>query len=211
MNTQKTRKNTKENRKVVTNQEKNIQENCGSELIERSKYSLDLINYWIKSADSKISISGGIISIVVAVLVFVAENLLSKVDTTNGYTESWRFCFIVTSAVAVISFLYSLFCHFNALSPNFFSGDTSGGQSKRKKCCIFFEDIKDYKNAEEYKHVMKKITEKQFVDDILQEVYSNSHICSKKMHEFKKGLWSAFLSIAMIMGSVICYVKMYHQ
>ena len=112
----KTRKDIKGNRKGAAPQDKPIlEEKHDSCLLERSKYSLDLINTWITSADSKISTSCGIVSVVVAVLVFVAENILSKIDRTNGAIELWKIWFIITAAGAVITFLLSLiaFCLFS--------------------------------------------------------------------------------------------------
>lgn len=212
MSTSRTRKDTTEKIKAATPQEKNVPEEMrDSGLLERSKYSLDLINTWITSADSKISTSCGIVSVVVAVLVFVVENILSKIDTANGAIEPWKTLFIVAALIAVIMFLISLFCHLRALSPSFFSGKDKSKQSKKEKCCIFYEDIKDYKNADEYIRAVRKMSEDQFVDNILQEAYCNSDICSKKMHEFKKGLWTAFASIVMIIVCAVCYFQMYHH
>ena len=211
MSTLKTRKDTKENRNNTEFQEKNIpavKHDC--DLFERSKYSLDLINGWIASADSKISTSCGIVTVVVAVVAFVAGNILSKIETVNGAIEPWRTIFIVCALIGVITFLLSLFCHVRALSPNFFSGRDKSEKSERSKCCIFYEDIKDYKNADEYIRSMRALSEEQFVDDILREVFCNSDICSKKMHEFKNGLWIAFASIVMIILCALCYIQMYH-
>ena len=211
MSTPKTRKDTKGNRKGAAPQEKPIpEEKHDTGLMERSKYSLDLINTWITSADSKISTSCGIVS-VVAVLVFVAENILSKIDRANGAIEPWKTLFIITAAGSVITFILSLFFHLLALSPKFFAGKNTGDQSKNKKCNIFYEDIKDYKDAEDYISAVRKISENQFVDDVLRETYYNSKICSTKMHRFKIGLWTAFASIVLILICALCYFQMYHH
>lgn len=212
MSTPKTRKDTKGNRKGAAPQDKPIpEEKHDSGLLERSKYSLDLINTWITSADSKISTSCGIVSVVVAVLVFVAENILSKIDRANGAIEPWKTLFIITAAGSVITFILSLFFHLLALSPKFFAGKNTGDQSKNKKCNIFYEDIKDYKDAEDYISAVRKISENQFVDDVLRETYYNSKICSTKMHRFKIGLWTAFASIVLILICALCYFQMYHH
>ena len=209
MSTPKTRKDTKGNRKGAAPQEKPIpEEKHDTGLMERSKYSLDLINTWITSADSKISTSCGIVSVAVAVLVFVAENILSKVSTANGIIDPWK---TRTAAGAVITFTLSLFFHLLALSPKFFAGKNTGDQSKNKKCNIFYEDIKDYKDAEDYISAVRKISENQFVDDVLRETYYNSKICSTKMHRFKIGLWTAFASIVLILICALCYFQMYHH
>ena len=212
MSTPKTRKDTKGNRKGTAPQDKPIpEEKHDSGLLERSKYSLDLINTWITSADSKISISCGIVSVVVVVLVFVAENILSKINTANGAIEPWKTRFIITAAGAVLTFILSLFFHLLALSPKFFAGKSTGNQSKNTKCNIFYEDIKDYIDAEDYISTVRKMSENQFVNDVIRETYYNSKICSMKMHRFKIGLWTALVSIVLIFICALCYFLMYHH
>lgn len=211
MNTSKTNTDTKGNRKPPVAQEKTVSEGKNdSGLLDRSMYCLDLINGWITSADSKISTSCGIVSVVVSVLVFVLENALSKIDISNGAMEPWKTLFIITGLGAVIAFVSSLFFHFFALSPNFFTGQNKGDHSK-KKCNIYYDDIKDYKDADEYISEVRKMSENQFVDDVFLEVYSNAKICSKKMHRFKKGLWIAFVSIVLILNCAMCYFLMYYH
>lgn len=211
MSISKTRKDTMGSREPAAIQGKSIsKEMRDNGLLERSKYSLDLINGWIVSADSKISTSCGIVSVAVAALIFVAENALSKIDTTRGAIEPWKTCFIVTGLGVVSTFVMSLLFHFLALSPRFLTGKNSGDQSK-KKCNIFYEDIKDYKDAEEYINAVRNMSEGKFVDDVLRESYYNSKICSKKMHRFKIGLWMAFASIVLILICSLCYFLMYHH
>ena len=210
MSTEKTGKNTKGNRKATQISGQTVPvDKSNKDLLERSKYSLDLVNGWIASADSKISTSCGIISVVVAVLVFVAENILSKVDTANGIVESWKWGFFITVVCALITFLLSLFFHFFALNPSFFPDKKKNDRTPKKKCNIFYEDIKDYKGTEEYISVAREMSEDQFIDDILREVHINSDICSKKMHRFRIGLWLAFIAIVLIFICAFCYFRMY--
>ena len=212
MSTEKTGKNTKGNRKPTQISGQTVPaDKSNKDLLERSKYSLDLVNGWIASADSKISASCGIVSVAVAVLVFVAENILSKISTANGIiNESWKAGFFITAVCAVITFLLSLFFHLIALSPSFLPGKKKNDQGKNKKCNIFYEDIKDYKSAEEYVSAARRMSEDQFIDDVLREVHANSGICSKKMHRFRFGLWFAFVTIVLIILCARCYFGMYH-
>lgn len=45
-------------------------------LLDQSKYTLDLVNTWINGADTKVSVSCGIFSVIIAAIVFAAENIL---------------------------------------------------------------------------------------------------------------------------------------
>lgn len=210
MSTEKTGKNTRGNRKPTQISAHTVPvDKSNKGLLERSKYSLDLVNGWIATADSKISTSCGIVSVAVAVLVFVAENILSKVSTANGIIDPWKTRFLIAVVLTTIAFLLSLFFHILALNPSFFSGKGKSNDNKKKKCNIFFEDIKEYKDAEEYICSVRKMSEDQFIDDILRETYANSDICSKKMHRLKIGVWCAFATIVLIFVCVFCYFKMY--
>ena len=48
-------------------------------LLDQSKYTLDLVNTWINGADTKVSVSCGIFSVIIAAIVFAAENILGNI------------------------------------------------------------------------------------------------------------------------------------
>ena len=209
MSTEKTRKNTKGNRAPRTTPEQASQvAKTEQNLLDRSKYNLGLVNSWIFAADSKISTSCGIVSVVTGVLVFVSENLLSKIPTDNGVDCKYEVLFVFFSIGAVITFLLSLFFHLWALSPSFLSGF---GKTNINRSVVFYEDIKNYESAEQYVQAVKKTPEDKYVDEIFAEVYYNSIICSDKMHRFKIGEWLALGSIVLILLSSLFYVLMYHH
>ena len=51
--------------------------------LEQSKYSLDLVNTWISSADTKVSICSGVLSVVVAAVVFCANLIMGWVNVDD--------------------------------------------------------------------------------------------------------------------------------
>lgn len=124
-------------------------------LLDRSRYNLELVNGWFIAADSKTSASCGIVSVVVAVLVYVAENLLSKLLTENGIDGNWKMLFMFSAISAVLTFILSVFFHIWALSPSFLS--ESNNKTNTMKPIIFFEDIREFKNVTEYIEVAKKL------------------------------------------------------
>ena len=204
MSSQKIQKNTRETKKEIINDN-----NRDERILERSKDTLVLINGWIASADSKISTSCGIISVIVAIIVFVAENILSKIDRVNGAINPWKSLFIFFAVVSMIMFILSLISYLSALCPSFFKGEST--ETLKRKCNIFYEDIRGYTDVEEYTRAFKRMTDKQYINDVIFEIYNNSQICSKKMHKFKRGLWFSFVCVACIIACSICYFMMYYH
>ena len=152
-------------------------------LLDRSRYNLELVNGWFVAADSKTSASCGIVSVAVAVLVYVAENLLSKLLTENGIDGNWKMLFMFSAISAVLTFILSVFFHIWALSPSFLS--ESNNKTNTMKPIIFFEDIREFKNVTEYIEVAKRTTEDEYTEEIFREVYYNATICSKKCIDSK--------------------------
>ena len=217
MNTNKQQKNKKKNK----NEERSkilagIKEECSSTL-DRSKYSLELVNGWIIAADTKVSISCGVFSFMVAVLVFVAENILNKIDKSAGVNTRIYLFFIVAMVISAITFLISIFLHLKAISPSFKSEERI-----KRNCCplnkdinmqndfsLFYDKIRRFESPEEYIQSAHNCSEKQFEEEVLREVYINSGICTNKMKRFKRGIWLGWISILLIVSCSILYYCAY--
>lgn len=200
-------KNTAQNKTI--SQATTWSESKDSSLPERSKYTLELVNNNIANADSKVSISSGVFSVVVAVIVFIAENILKDIDKTNGINPTyhrWFVCLVILSAVV---FLGSEFFHLWAISPSFFAEKKDKQRKKKPTFSIFYDEIRQFENFELYIEAAKKATESCFETEVLKEVYFNSKICSNKMKRFKVGLWLGGLSVALIIASCILYYCSY--
>ena len=99
-NMARTGKNTRVNEDRKTQAEKQVQqktENSQSEnttggskstvdekAIERNKYVFELVNMWIGNADNKINIAFAMLSALVAVVVFITDNLLSDIPISQN-------------------------------------------------------------------------------------------------------------------------------
>lgn len=185
-----------------------------SSLLERSQYSLDLVNSWINGADTKVSISCGVFSVIIAVIVFAAENILGKLERPeqiNCLMYTW-FQFIL--CITVIAFLVSIFFHLWAINPCFFSeADSSKKLSKKKSVkpafSIFYDEIRSFESPADYINAAKNVLEDQFTDEVLKEVYYNSKICSQKMRRFKIGITLAGITIVLSIVSCILYYCAY--
>ncbi len=213
MNTVGKRKNISLNKNYKQEKDTGLSESSSS-LLERSKYSLDLVNTWINVADTKVSISCGVFSVIIAVIVFVAENLLGKLDEPEQINGHIYTLFLIAVLITVIIFLVSIFFHIGAISPSFFSGSKSSKKQSKKRAVqptfsIFYDEIRAFKNPADYVEAAKGISEEQFTDEILKEVYCNSKICSKKMRRFKVGIVFAFMAILLSIFSCILYYCAY--
>lgn len=170
--------------------------------IECNKYVLELVNSWINNADSKISIACGISSVVFAVIAFGAENILGKmhVKEVDGFLI---ILFYIAVVIAGLTFLLGLWFYFWALNPSL----TSAKNPIRKpKYSIFYDDIKEFGNVDDYINCVSRASIRDFNKEILQEIYINSKICSKKIRCFKIGMWLSVIAIAAaVLGSAFYY------
>ena len=171
--------------------------------IENNKYTLDLVNGWINNADTKISISCGISSVVFAIILFFAENILCKLDYSKGINSCYIPWIMLFGIGGVGCFLVSLWFCFWALNPNLASSKI---KAQNKDYSIFYEDIKCLTEPE-YIASANDATDEAFNEEILREIHINSGICSKKMHRFKIGMWYSVISIVgIVVGSFLIYL-----
>lgn len=184
----------RENNRVVDNDEIN-------------KYNLDLVNTWIANLDTKVSISCGIFSIVIAVLVFTSENYFNNLEIVGVKRSCCLIAFGWNAVLAGLSFVISVIMHFVAITPNMF------GEKKEKdnkiEYSIFYENIRKFKDVNAYKEEVKKARENNFTDELLNEIYYNSVICSKKMHLFTSAVRIGTVSIILTITSVVLYYFAY--
>ena len=202
MSTKKEKRSTEHEKSTMPDIQKN------NEQLDRSRYTLDLVNGWISSADSKIGTFGTVLAVVAAVFVYIADKLFSYVDTsvlTNPLLLTWSKIFAVLSSVTlVIAVLYCLL----SLSPSLQSS-FSCKVKNINHFSIFYEDIARMDSAEEYIRLAKESTEENFTDEVMRETYINSGICSKKMHRFRKGAIASVLSIIFYIGWILFYILAY--
>lgn len=171
---------------------KETEKNTNPLNVESNKYTLELVNGWINNADTKISIACGISSVVLAVIAFGAENILGDLAKNNGLNGYVMSLFGLAFAVACVTFLASLWYYFLALNPSLIS---SKSEIEKPKYSIFYKDISRFANVDAYMECTKDVTEEEFNQELMREIYINSDICTKKMQRFKSGMWCSVISI----------------
>lgn len=173
--------------------------------IEQNQFVLEQTNAWINNADTKVSISCGLISAVFAIIAFFCENFATEISrkTILMYPILFK-CAVVFAGVAVLTFFIALFFYFSAISPRFW------GFKKNPKCqhqySMFYEDIATFCCADKYVDCVMHATEKQYHEEIQKEIFFNSKICSEKMHKYKTGLKISFLSILLAVVATVLFI-----
>ena len=77
------------------------------------------------------------------------------------------------------------------------------------KSHFYFGGIASFSNVQEFKHSVKKMSEEEIVDELLNQLYTNSVICSKKFNNFKNGLFYSLIGLISIIVLFIIGVIIY--
>lgn len=171
--------------------------------IDNNKYTLDSVNSWIGNVDQKINISCGISSLVVATIGIGAGNILIKMAEGANLNNSIMVYFYGVLVIFLFTFLTSLWFYFWALNPTLTSGKS---KIEKAKYSIFYKDISNFANVDDYMESVEKATEEDFNKELLREVYINSGICTRKMNRFKIGMW---LSVVAVFSAVLACILFY--
>ena len=179
--------------------------NGNGDKLERSKYTYDLVNSWIDNADNKVSVSCAIFTGAFGVITFLSE----KVSTSQTINQCWRCCYHITFIVSVVFLMASLLFYVLAINPNLGKGGVKKTRKmNKKKYPIFFGDIAELELSE-YKNLMNRGTDQDFINELHTETHYNSRVCITKMKNYRIGLWLSFMSIVISMGSWFSHYMMY--
>ena len=174
-----------------------------ADMLDRGKYAFDQVNPWIFNADNKVSISCGIFTGVFGVITFLAERSKEPTEMTT-INECCQSIYMVSFVLSLVIMSISILFYVLAINPNIASNEPR----TKKKVPIFYGDIEKFCNCQ-YKKAILNASDKDFLDEILNETHLNSVICTRKMRMYKMGLWSSFAAVGMAAISWIAHFLMY--
>lgn len=155
--------------------------------IDNNENVLNLINYWITSADNKIEIAMAIYSVIFSIFGYFGFDKISEYKKINS-CAFWPI--FIALIVSVIIFAISIFFYVSALVPRFTGFE-------KKDYSIFYEEIKLFKDKNEYIESVMNSDQINYNEELMSEAYFNSKICSKKMHKFKAGIILSLIAIIL--------------
>lgn len=155
-------------------------------------------NEWIKTADSKIGI---ISSIMFAVYAIIGAYMVSYIKGIKDYAENagLKIFSIVLFGLSLLAFVVTLVFIVIAITPRCFGSK----YSPEKRNSYFYADVNLYKKAKEFIDEAKKESYEDRVNSILEEVFINSRLCTKKMRWLTAITWILSLAIAFNILAVI--------
>ena len=177
----------------------------GENRAERSKYVYGLVNGWIENADSKVGISCGIFTGVFGVVTFLTERYIKALPNAI-INECWRCLYKISFILSCIAMAVAVILYAMAVIPNLKSSGNK--KPKQKKYPLFYGDISAL-SFTKYRALMEKGTEKDFVDELILESWTNSGICMRKMKLYKAGVILSIVAVLLALLSMASHFLMY--
>lgn len=160
--------------------------------------SLELINNWIANVDTKISFTLAFIGILLG---FILSNGTPTAYTTlftNIEASSVSCCNIVSVIMITSLFLSSFICVIyliKGLTATVNTSDTN-------KHSMFFFGAVASTSLSDYNEKFVELKDKDILNDLVEQVHTNSRICNKKFANYNKSI--RWLIIAVVLVFICC-------
>lgn len=153
---------------------------------------LAIINTWISNFDSKSSLALGLLGVIMG-FVFKGDKpillpqllKLLKLEEVSGYEIIVAIMIIglhLSIIIAIIRFMIVITARIN--NPN----------KSTLKSKFFFGSICDFE-LDDYKNNISFMTDKDIINDLVEQIHTNSNICTIKAKNYKLGIYALFSTI----------------
>lgn len=163
---------------------------------------LERIDLWINNADTKISYLLAFLGIV-ATIIFTSDSVMQKIIAcfNNVLKLSKQDIENILSLLVIILVLNLVF--FIAKSIYYLLKASVAKIDiihTNKSSTLFFGSIAT-NTIEQFKDKVKKQTKEELEDDIIEQIFINSKICSEKMKNYNKAI--KYLKISMVLFIIV--------
>lgn len=160
------------------------QQNTSSAFEKEDAYrSLEMINTWISNLDTKVSFALALVGVLIGVIfseglpnAFQRISEVSKLAELNGGE-------IIAALLVGVLYLTS-FCSVY----NFMMAIIARIKNENNAPSIFFFGSIGAMGLQNYKDKVNHLTETQLLEDLEEQIHTNSKICSKKAKWYNKGI-----------------------
>lgn len=159
---------------------------------ESAQFTLEQVNAWINNVDGKVSnalaFSGVLIGFILiqgTPKAFTRLTTLESVGFSSFLNAALVVSLYVVSLVSICFFLSAVLCRVTIPSDI--------------KSHLFFGSIQTMA-YQEYCKEFKDLTEDAYIAELLEQIHTNSTICSKKVAYYNQGVWALFAAV------ILCFV-----
>lgn len=179
--------------------------NDGIYSIDDAYRNLDNINLWIVNSDTKASIILGLIGVLFTIIFSNANFLILLIKLINEIFDNIMFSDIIYLVIMIFSialFINGIYKLILVLIPKLKLNINN------EKSILYFESICSFESVNDFKHKVYHIKKVELLDDLLNQIYINSNICSKKFNNYNAGLRSVtygtlIFSIFYVVGILV--------
>lgn len=152
--------------------------------------TLELTNSWVNNVDTKISFALALVGVLSAFIFTVGlpraiQNVVNKgnwASLTGG---------------DVIAVLFVTLLYFACLSSIICLLLGMIARTKANGDSLFFFGTISAKKFEDYKKKLKHLEEEHILDDLIEQIHTNSQICKKKMSYYNKGIRLLLVTVTL--------------
>lgn len=165
---------------------------------EDAYQTLGLINAWISNVDTKVSFALTLAGVLIGIIFgegfpnafqrVTEVSRIAELDGTEIVEIIWVSLLYLCIFFSIISFIWAI---------------TARVKNPNKVSSIFFFGAISSMDLAKYKENINQITEDKIVEDLVEQIYTNSRICSEKVKWYNRGIY--FLIFA-IMIWFICII-----
>ncbi len=159
---------------------------------EDAYQTIALINSWINNVDAKTSFA---LAYVTALMGFAFTDGIPDVFTELKDASVWTFSLGLKLMVVSALYITSIGAILNLFMAIFARVKNDSG----KKSMMFFGTIAEM-NLNEYKAKTMNMDDKDITKDLLEQVHTNSRICTQKINRYNKGIK------CLIIATAICFI-----
>ena len=161
--------------------------------------SLEMINNWIANVDTKISFALAFIGILLGFILSSGTptaytTLFDDIETSS--VTCWN---IVSVVIVTLLFIALLICVMYLIKGLTATVDTS---DTNKDSMLFFGAIANT-SLNDYNREFVKAKDKELLNDLVEQVHTNSRICNKKFANYNKSIRWLIITVVLVYISCI--------
>lgn len=169
---------------------------------EEAFQTLTLINTWLSNMDVKVSLVLALVGALMGII-FSDDNpkafqIIVQVIQTSGVAElnGGEIFAAILVAILYLSNFISLMCFMQVLKAKIKNPNNDSS-------LFFFRSINDM-NLQDYIEKINQVTERELIEDLVEQIHTNSMICTQKVIWYNKGI--KFLLVTIILWFLcVCF------